>query len=124
MSSTFVFADFTSAQAQAATAPRAPRRPRAVALPDHHPMRREWAVVCDSDELPVALTAWEVPGQAGVRDADRVFESVWTVERDAVRDAAVVCAGVADEFGAPGADDAVQALLAPLPTGRRPTWRR
>lgn len=117
MSSTFVFADFTAAQARAATeAKGATGVPVPVALPDPHPMRREWAVVCDSDELPVALTAWEVPGQAGVRDGDRVFESVWTVERDAVRAAARVCADVADESGAPGAAGAVQALAAPLPT--------
>ena len=26
------------------------------------PMRREWAVVCDAPDLPVAMAAWELPG--------------------------------------------------------------
>ena len=29
-------------------------------------MRAEWSVVNDSPDLPVALTAWELPGQQGV----------------------------------------------------------
>ena len=63
-------------------------------------MAREWAVVCDSMDLPAALTAWELPGQAGVPDRERVFESMFTVDPDAVRDAARVCAGVARRAGA------------------------
>ncbi len=112
MDSTFVFADFEPT----GTSDQAPGTPVPVALPSHHPMAREWAVVCDGDELPVALTAWEIPGQAGVRDGDRVFESVWTVERDAVREAARVCAHVALDFGAAGAGDVTEQLAVPLTT--------
>jgi MerR family transcriptional regulator, light-induced transcriptional regulator len=61
------------------------------------PMRREWAVVCDSRDLPVALTAWEIPGQEDVADARRVFEAIWTVDPQAVRHAARTCAQVAHE---------------------------
>ena len=64
---------------------------------------REWAVVCDSVDLPVVLTAWELPGQSGVADRDRMFESIWSVEPRAVRDASRVCAQVALDAGAPGA---------------------
>lgn len=81
-----------------------------VALDAEHPLGREWAVVCDSSDLPVALTAWELPGQQSVRDADRLFETVWTVDPPAVRDASRVCAGVAAERGSAGADATVAEL--------------
>ena len=68
--------------------------PRRVALPVDAPMRREWAVVVDSTDLPVALSAWELPGQDQVADRARVFETIWTLDPVAVRDAARVCAEV------------------------------
>ena len=73
--------------------------PHRVHLADDAPMRREWAVVCDAPDLPAVLTAWEVPGQEGVPDRERVFESIWTVDPRAVRDAARVCARVCVEAG-------------------------
>jgi DICT domain-containing protein len=77
-------------------APSAPGEvPVRVPLDDRAPLRREWAVVCDGPRFAAALTAWEVPGQAGVPDGRRVFESLWTVEPGPVRDAARVCADVA-----------------------------
>ena len=88
---TTVFADFEQSDTSST--------PRKVSLPADAPMRREWAVVCDSEELPVVLTAWELPGQTGVPDLQRVFESVWTVDGAAVRDAARVCATVAATHG-------------------------
>ncbi len=57
-----------------------------VTLPDDSPMHREWTVVCDSDDLPLALTAFELPGQDGLADLDRLYESIWTVDPAAVRD--------------------------------------
>ncbi len=74
--------------------------PILVGLPQGAPMRREWAVVCDSRDLPVVLTAWELPGQVDVPERQRLFESIWTVEGAAVRDAAKVCAAVAVRNGA------------------------
>lgn len=70
-----------------------------VGLGPEEPMAAEWAVVCDAVDLPVALTAWELPGQSEVRDRHRIFEALWTVEPRAVRDAARVCARVAQEHG-------------------------
>lgn len=81
-----------------------------VALAPEDPMRREWMVICDSPDLPVALTAWEIPGQVGVPDRDRVFESMWTVEPAAVRDAARVAARVAQEHGVGDAAPLLYAL--------------
>jgi hypothetical protein len=62
-------------------------------------MRREWAIVCDAVDLPACLAAWELPGQTTVADRDRIFEAVWTIEPQAVRDAARVCAQVARSAG-------------------------
>lgn len=109
MSGAFVFADFDAGADAVVPA----GRPVPVPLPHDHPMGREWAVVCDSDELPVALTAWEIPGQADVADRDRMFESVWTVERDAVREAALTCASAAANLGVEAARPVAQHLAAP-----------
>jgi MerR family transcriptional regulator, light-induced transcriptional regulator len=70
-----------------------------VQLPPDAPMRKEWAVVCDAPEYPAMLTAWELPGQSTVPDKQRLFESIWTVEPAAVRDAARACAQVAQQLG-------------------------
>lgn len=72
-----------------------------VALADGAPMRREWAVVSLGTGFAVALSAWELPGQAGVADRDRRFEAVWTVDPRTVRSAAHTCAAVAAEAGHP-----------------------
>jgi DICT domain-containing protein len=67
------------------------------------PMRREWVVVCDAPGLSACLSAWELPGQTTVPDRQRTFESLWTVDPRAVRDAARVCAQVAQSSGVPEA---------------------
>jgi DICT domain-containing protein len=59
------------------------------------PLRREWAVVCEGDRLCVALSAWEVMGDQPVADGARRFETIWTVEPEAVRAVAQVAAGLA-----------------------------
>ena len=92
--STMVMADFT----EIADADD-PRRPTQVPLADDAPMRREWVVVCDAVDLPACLAAWELPGQRTVADRDRLFEAVWTIEPQPVRDAARVCAQVAQNAG-------------------------
>jgi DICT domain-containing protein len=91
--STMVLGDFASPE----------EFPRGGPIPVHlaadAPMRREWAVVCDAPGLSASLSAWELPGQADVPDRHRIFESLWTVEPRAVRDAARVCAQVAQSAG-------------------------
>lgn len=92
--STMVFAELPG--------PPAPDgRTTLVALPEDAPMRREWAVVCDAPDYPALLAAWELPGQSSVPDRQRLFESIWTVEPAAVRDAARACAQVAQQLGHP-----------------------
>jgi MerR family transcriptional regulator, light-induced transcriptional regulator len=68
----------------------------ALHLPEEAPMRREWSLVCDASDYTAALAAWELPGQDDVPDRDRVFESLWTLEPRAVRDAARACVRLAD----------------------------
>lgn len=69
---------------------------RLVHLPAEAPMRREWSLVCDAPDHVAALAAWELPGQQEVADRERLFEAVWTLEPQAVRDAARVCARLSD----------------------------
>jgi len=102
---TWVMADFAEDAAAAGTAgrgaadSRSVRAPVQVGLPASAEMNREWSVVCLAPDLPAALAAWELPGQAGVAEGDRLFESVWTVAPDGVRDAARACARVVGELG-------------------------
>jgi MerR family transcriptional regulator, light-induced transcriptional regulator len=116
--SAMAFGDFGSAATSAGSADDAPRSgPITVHLESDAPMRREWVVVCDAPELAACLVAWELPGQDEVPDRHRIFESLWTVDPRAVRDAARVCAQVANTAGVPEA----QALLYDLADAPPPT---
>ncbi|WP_408898048.1 DICT sensory domain-containing protein [Nocardioides sp. R1-1] len=109
--SAVVFADQWDAGAGASGGPV-----RVDLAPDA-PMRREWAVVCDAPDSPACLSAWELPGQAATPDRERVFESVWTVDPAAVRDAARVAAAVAAGAGLPDAGSLLSGLAEPVEMG-------
>lgn len=79
-----VFADF-------ADPPAADASPLRVPVPADAPLRREWVLVCEAADYPACVAGWEHPGQERLRDADRRFETVWTVDPRAVRDAARIC---------------------------------
>lgn len=90
-------------------------------LPESAPMRREWAVICDAPDSSACLTAWELPGQQNVPDRQRIFESAWTVDPVAVRDASRVAASVAAEAGVLAAQPLVHELAeAPAPRATTP----
>lgn len=108
-SATYVFADFGPGE-------RMVPGVELVSLGPESPMRREWTVVCDAPDSPVAMTAWELPGQAAVPDRSRVFETVWTLDPAAVRDAALACASIAELAGASGSGS-VRTLLEERPVG-------
>ena len=48
-----------------------------------HPLANEWAIVCDGPAFTACLAGWERP-----TPGERVFEMIWSVEPDVVRDAA------------------------------------
>jgi DNA-binding transcriptional MerR regulator len=89
---TLVYADFEET--------RTDGRIVKVGLEETDPMSREWSVICDAPGLSAALTAWELPGQDQVPDRNRIFESIWTVDPRAVRDAARTSVEVAHGRGA------------------------
>ncbi len=59
------------------------------------PAGREWSLICDGPEYSACLSAWERPGQEDVADGDRLFETIWTVEPELVRDASRIAVGLA-----------------------------
>jgi DICT domain-containing protein len=69
-------------------APDSSATPVEVGLTVTDQLRREWSLVCLTDDLPVCLAAWELPGQQQIPDPDRRFEAVWTLDPRAVADAA------------------------------------
>jgi MerR family transcriptional regulator, light-induced transcriptional regulator len=75
---TIVLGDFPEPRAGAG-------RPVEVPIDRGHPLSREWAIACDGPGVSTCLAGWErPPGEGG----ERVFEILWSVEPDAVRDAA------------------------------------
>ncbi len=95
--SAFVFASFAEQQTGA------PAYPVEVAVGATNPLRQEWAIVVDRPRGPIVMSAVERPGQEGVADRDRLFDSTWTTNPAAVRKAARVCALTAATADAPGA---------------------
>lgn len=81
------FADF----GRHSTAGTAPVR---IHLAPESPLRREWALVCDSPGYSAVVAGWERPGQRAA-DPDRLFETVWSVDPRVVRDAARTCLALA-----------------------------
>jgi DICT domain-containing protein len=83
-----IFADFGESSGPEAS-------PLTVRIPDDAPLRREWFMVCAAPDYPAFISGWEFPGQAGIPDARRRFEVLWSVDPPAVRDAALICAQIA-----------------------------
>jgi len=64
-------------------APRAPAGgPVEVPIDRSHPLSNEWVIVCDGPSVSTCLAGWERPG------GTRVFEMLWSVEPEVVREAA------------------------------------
>jgi MerR family transcriptional regulator, light-induced transcriptional regulator len=88
--------------------------PHEIPIDHEHPLCREWSLVCDAPDYSAFLAAWERPGQAGIPDFQRQFETVWSVEPALVREAARVGAGIAEE-NAPDLVPAIRERLADTP---------
>src|SRR3954469_6823177 len=116
--STVVFADFDR--------PKVPDdRHEPVELPirRNEPLGREWSVVCDGADYAAFLAGWERPGQSGVADRDRRFETIWSVEPSIVRDAARIAAGLVERT-APEVADRFTDRLRPMPPASGEDLRR
>jgi MerR family transcriptional regulator, light-induced transcriptional regulator len=113
---TFVFADFAN-----------PRRPRGapieVPIDERDPLAREWAIVCDSSDRSACLAGWEPPGQELTPDAERLFETIWTADREAARTAARICCQLAAADAPEEAAQLSKRLDEPVP-GSGPELRR
>lgn len=112
-----VFADFHGGASQVAESPLK------VHVPDDAPLRREWALVCDSPDYPACVSGWEHPGQGDVPDAERRFETVWSVDPRVVRDAALTCAHLAHALS-PAAGPSLWESLIGVPAAVSPDLRR
>jgi DICT domain-containing protein/predicted DNA-binding transcriptional regulator AlpA len=103
-----VFADFLR--------PRRPRgAPAEVPIASTDPLGREWAIVCDARESAACLVGWERPSGPG---EERRFETVWTVDRAVVREAARACSALAERAVPELVDDLRERLAdSPPPAG-------
>lgn len=86
-----VFADFDAQPGRNDTLLQVP-------VPAGAALRREWVLVCDAPEYSACISGWEHPGQNPSADPDRRFETIWTVDPQAVREAARICAHLANSF--------------------------
>jgi DICT domain-containing protein/predicted DNA-binding transcriptional regulator AlpA len=84
----FAFADFTRVS-------RPDGGPVEVPIDAGDPLAREWSIVCETSWGAACLAAWEPPGQEDVPDSERLFETIWTADRDTVRSAARICCRLA-----------------------------
>lgn len=64
-----------------------PRKPEGgpleIPIERGHPLANEWAIVCDGPEFSACLAGWERP-----TPGERVFEMMWSVEPEVVREGA------------------------------------
>jgi DICT domain-containing protein len=106
-----VFADFAE--------PRTPKHaPVELPIDREDPLGREWSLICDAPDYSAFLAAWERPGQDGVPDMQRRFETVWSVEPQLVREASRIAAGFVERTRPDLLDPIVERLReTPPPSG-------
>lgn len=101
---------------------RTKANPVEVHIDRDHQLNREWAIVCFAPGAAAALAGWEPPGQDAVRDGDRHFELIWTVDPELVYEAADAAAQLC-EREAPQAADRIRQTLGPRPAPSGPDVR-
>ena len=95
--------------------------PAEVPLSAGDAMLREWVVVCESAELPACLVGWERP--PGSVRGSRVFETVWTLEPEVVREAARACVELVARAAPELVDELREHLAAPAQPAGEPQVR-
>jgi DICT domain-containing protein len=96
-----------------------PGPPVQLTIPETSVLDREWILVCDAPDHPGCVAAWERPGTALDGDGSRRFETLWSVDPRVVRDAARLCARLAEQFQ-PGVCADIAPLLQPTPPPASP----
>jgi DICT domain-containing protein len=94
-----------------------------IPVPPGSPMRREWSLICDSQDQPGCVTGWERPGQGYLADKDRIFEAMWSVDPRVVRGAARLGASLAQP-AAPEVAARLRARLSDEPSPSSADLRR
>ena len=105
-----VFADFAEVADE-------PGRPLRLPISPEDALGNEWAVVVDAPGYAACLLAWETPesqSDTELRDRDRCFEAMWTLDPRIVRRAARVGVALA-ERAAPGLGPRVEEALEDRP---------
>lgn len=90
--------------------------PMEIPIEHSDPMFLEWSLVCVAPGYWACLTARERPGQDHLPDETRRFETVWTVEPEAVREAAGIAVSLAAR-----AEPELMASIGELIAGTAPT---
>ncbi len=111
--SSVVFADFPRIGRPAGGPVEVPIAPEDV-------LGNEWAVIVDAPGYAACLLAWELPGTTvpgGEGDANRRFESIWTLDPRATRKASIVASRLAGRAD-PELGEHLEGLLADRPLGR------
>jgi MerR family transcriptional regulator, light-induced transcriptional regulator len=62
-----------------------PSGPVELPLAGSEPVAREWSLICDCPRFAACLVGWEVSGQGDRPDAERRFETLWSIEPELVR---------------------------------------
>jgi DNA-binding transcriptional MerR regulator len=104
---TFVLASFAEA--------RSPEGgPVEVPIAGSEPIADEWAVICLAPGYSACLIGWETVGAAGLRDEERAFETLLSVEPPVVREVASAAVGIA-ATGEPRIGERARAYLDRIP---------
>jgi MerR family transcriptional regulator, light-induced transcriptional regulator len=98
----FVLADFDEPRTS-------PDGPLELPLDGGHPLAREWSVVWDAPEFAACLAARERT-RPDLADRERIFDTLWSVERSVVREAAQAAVELASQ-AAPDLELAVPARV-------------
>lgn len=80
------------------------------------PFAVEWTLICDAPDYAACMAGRERPGQNAIRDNDRLFETIWTIEPGVVRDGARIAASLA-HGSAPELIEPIAGRLESPPTG-------
>jgi MerR family transcriptional regulator, light-induced transcriptional regulator len=86
--------------------------PAEVPIRQGDPLMREWVVVCDGSRFSACLAGFERPR---ADRAERMFETIWTVEAAPVRQAARICCELIARSAPELVDDLRARLEEPLP---------